>query len=300
MRAQPLESIAGFAALLREHGLAVGIAEQHAVTFAAGMACEGMKPFVAIYSTFLQRAYDQLIHDVAIQNLPVRFVLDRAGFVGADGQTHHGAYDISYLLTIPNMVVAAASDEAELVHMTATAAAYDDGPFAYRFPRGEGVGVDLPSQGVPFEIGKGRVVREGMGVALLSYGSRLQDTLIAAEKLSAKGFNPTVIDARFAKPLDTDLIDQTVRTHEAVVTIEEGSSGGFGAAVLTHLAMSGQLDKGLKIRTLTMSDAFVDHMSPADQLKEAGLDSTSIACTALQLLGMDEAEAVLTISALSA
>lgn len=278
----------------------VGIAEQHAVTFAAGMACEGMKPFVAIYSTFLQRAYDQLIHDVAIQKLPVRFVLDRAGFVGADGQTHHGSFDISYLLTVPDMVVAAASDEAELVHMTATAAAYEDGPFAYRFPRGEGVGVDMPSEGIPMLIGKGRVVREGQAVALLSYGARLKDTLLAAEKLAAKGFNPTLIDARFAKPLDTDLIDRTVQSHEALITIEEGSSGGFGAAVLTHLAMSGQLDKGLKVRTLTMPDQFIDHMSPADQMKEAGLDSNAIACTALQVLGMDEAEAVLTISALSA
>jgi len=278
----------------------VGIAEQHAVTFAAGLACEGMKPFVTIYSTFLQRAYDQVIHDVALQGLPVRFVLDRAGFVGADGQTHHGAYDISYLLTVPGIVVAAPSDEAELMHMTATAAAYDDGPFAYRFPRGDGVGVDMPSEGVPLEIGKGRVVRAGAAIALLSYGARLSDTLDAAEKLSAKGFNPTVIDARFAKPLDTALIDQTVQRHEAILTIEEGSSGGFGAAVLSHLAASGQLDKGVTIRTLTMPDAFIDHMSPADQLAQAGLDSTAIACAALQLMGMDEAEAVLTISALSA
>ncbi|MGB1156265.1 MAG: 1-deoxy-D-xylulose-5-phosphate synthase [Alphaproteobacteria bacterium] len=278
----------------------VGIAEQHAVTFAAGLACEGMKPFVAIYSTFLQRAYDQLIHDVAIQGLPVRFVLDRAGFVGADGQTHHGAYDISYLLTIPGMVVAAPADEAELMHMTATAAAYDAGPFAYRFPRGDGVGVDLPESGVPLEIGKGRVVRKGSAIALLSYGARLKDTLAAAETLAAKGFNPTVIDARFAKPLDTALIDETVASHDALLTIEEGSSGGFGAAVLTHLAEAGHLDRGVKIRTLTMPDAFIDHMSPADQLAAAGLDSASIACKALQLLGMDEAEAVLTISALSA
>lgn len=278
----------------------VGIAEQHAVTFAAGLACEGMKPFVAIYSTFLQRAYDQLIHDVAIQGLPVRFVLDRAGFVGADGQTHHGAYDISYLLTIPGMVVAAPADEAELMHMTATAAAYDAGPFAYRFPRGDGVGVDLPESGVPLEIGKGRVVRKGSAIALLSYGARLKDTLAAAETLAARGFNPTVIDARFAKPLDTALIDETVASHDALLTIEEGSSGGFGAAVLTHLAEAGHLDRGVKIRTLTMPDAFIDHMSPADQLAAAGLDSASIACKALQLLGMDEAEAVLTISALSA
>jgi len=289
-----------FGARFPERTHDVGIAEQHAVTFAAGLACEGMKPFVTIYSTFLQRAYDQVIHDVALQGLPVRFVLDRAGFVGADGQTHHGAYDIAYLLTVPGIVVAAPADEAELVHMTATAAAYDDGPFAYRFPRGDGVGVDLPSQGVPFEIGKGRVVREGTAIALLSYGSRLKDTLAAAEKLSAKGFNPTVVDARFAKPLDTALIDQTVRRHEAILTIEEGSSGGFGAAVLSHLATTGQLDKGVKIRTLTMPDAYIDHMSPADQLAHAGLDSASIACTALQLMGMDEAEAVLTISALSA
>jgi len=289
-----------FGARFPERTHDVGIAEQHAVTFAAGLACEGMKPFVTIYSTFLQRAYDQVIHDVALQGLPVRFVLDRAGFVGADGQTHHGAYDIAYLLTVPGIVVAAPADEAELVHMTATAAAYDDGPFAYRFPRGDGVGVDLPSQGVPLEIGKGRVVREGTAIALLSYGSRLKDTLAAAEKLSAKGFNPTVVDARFAKPLDTALIDQTVRRHEAILTIEEGSSGGFGAAVLSHLATTGQLDKGVKIRTLTMPDAYIDHMSPADQLAHAGLDSASIACTALQLMGMDEAEAVLTISALSA
>ena len=227
-------------------------------------------------------------------------MLYRAGFVGADGQTHHGAYDISYLLTVPGIVVAAPADEAELVHMTATAAAHDDGPFAYRFPRGDGVGVDLPAQGVPMEIGKGRVVQDGVGVALISYGSRLQDTLKAAEKLSAKGFNPTVIDARFAKPLDTALIDDAVRSHEAVLTVEEGSSGGFGAAVLSHLAASGQLDQGVKIRTLTMPDAYIDHMSPADQLAHAGLDSASIACTALQLMGWDEAEAVLTISALSA
>ena len=278
----------------------VGIAEQHAVTFAAGQACEGLKPFVAIYSTFMQRAYDQLIHDVAIQNLPVRFVLDRAGFVGADGQTHHGAFDIASLLTIPGLVVAAPADEAELVHMTATAAAHDDGPFVYRFPRGEGVGTELPAEGVPMPIGKGRVVREGSTVALLSYGTRLNDTLKAADKLAARGFNPTVIDARFAKPLDRDLIDRTVQSHDALLTIEEGASGGFGAAVLTHLADSGALDRGSKIRTLTMPDRFIDHMSPADQLAEAGLDPDTIACRALQLLGMDEAEAVLTISALSA
>ena len=278
----------------------VGIAEQHAVTFAAGQACEGLKPFVAIYSTFMQRAYDQLIHDVAIQNLPVRFVLDRAGYVGADGQTHHGAFDIASLLTVPGLVVAAPADEAELVHMTATAAAHDDGPFVYRFPRGEGVGTELPAEGVPLPIGKGRVVREGSTVALLSYGTRLNDTLEAADKLAARGFNPTVIDARFAKPLDRDLIDRTVQSHDALLTIEEGASGGFGAAVLTHLADSGALDRGFKIRTLTMPDRFIDHMSPADQLAEAGLDPDTIACRALQLLGMDEAEAVLTISALSA
>ncbi|MCA0200629.1 MAG: 1-deoxy-D-xylulose-5-phosphate synthase [Proteobacteria bacterium] len=264
----------------------VGIAEQHAVTFAAGLATEGYKPFCAIYSTFLQRAYDQLVHDVAVQNLPVRFAMDRAGFVGADGATHQGTFDLAYLSCLPNMVIMAASDEAELMHMVATAAAHDSGPIAVRYPRGEGTGVELPERGTPLEIGKGRVVREGSKVALLSLGTRLVECLKAADDLAARGLSTTVVDARFAKPLDATLIERLARTHEVLVTVEEGSSGGFGASVLQHLAKRGLLDHGLKIRTLCIPDEFFEHAKPEDQLQAAGLMAPSIAQTALSALGV--------------
>ncbi|MGE3476847.1 MAG: 1-deoxy-D-xylulose-5-phosphate synthase [Rhodospirillaceae bacterium] len=264
----------------------VGIAEQHAVTFAAGLATEGYKPFCAIYSTFLQRAYDQLIHDVAVQNLPVRFAMDRAGFVGADGATHQGTFDLAYLSCLPNMVIMAAADEAELMHMVATAAAHDTGPIAVRYPRGEGTGVDLPERGTPLEIGKGRVIREGSKVALLSLGTRLAECLKAADDLAARGLSTTVVDARFAKPLDAALIERLARTHEVLVTVEEGSSGGFGAGVLQHLAKGGLLDHGLKIRTLCIPDEFFEHAKPEDQLQAAGLMAPSIAQTALSALGV--------------
>ena len=256
----------------------VGIAEQHAVTFAAGLACEGYKPFCAIYSTFLQRAYDQLVHDVAIQNLPVRFAIDRAGLVGADGATHAGAFDVAYLCTLPNMVVMAASDEAELMHMVATAAAHNTGPIAFRYPRGEGTGVGLPTHGEVLEIGKGRVVREGKDVALLSFGTRLADCLKAADTLAAQGISVTVADARFAKPLDEMLVTQLLKTHAAVLTIEEGSSGGFGAAVLSFASNAGLLDAGsVKLRALTLPDSYQAHDTHAKQLAEAGLDAEHIA-----------------------
>jgi 1-deoxy-D-xylulose-5-phosphate synthase len=254
----------------------VGIAEQHAVTFAGGMAAGGLKPFCAIYSTFLQRGYDQIVHDIALQNLPVRFAIDRAGLVGADGPTHAGSYDVAYLTNLPNMVVMAASDESELVHMVSTAAAYNKGPIAFRYPRGEGIGVDLPKVGVPIEIGRGRVVKKGQRVAILSFGTHLADALIAAEMLKEKGISPTIADARFAKPLDAELIQELALNHELLVTVEEGAKGGFGAHVLHFLAETGNLDKGLKVRTLTLKDEFIDQASPSDMYAAAGLDSISI------------------------
>ncbi|MDR6954548.1 1-deoxy-D-xylulose-5-phosphate synthase [Ancylobacter sp. 3268] len=266
----------------------VGIAEQHAVTFAAGLATEGYKPFCAIYSTFLQRAYDQLVHDVAIQRLPVRFAIDRAGLVGADGATHVGAFDVPMLACLPGVVVMAAADEAELVHMVATAAAYDEGPIAFRYPRGEGVGVERPERGVPLEIGRGRIVREGSKVALLSLGTRLAPCLAAADQLAAFGLSTTVADARFAKPLDRDLILRLAREHEVLVTVEEGAVGGFGSHVLTLLAEAGALERGLKIRTLQLPDRFIDHDTPAAQLREAGLDAEGIVRGVFGALGRAE------------
>jgi len=254
----------------------VGIAEQHAVTFAAGMATEGYKPFVAIYSTFLQRAYDQIVHDVALQNLPVRFAIDRAGLVGQDGATHAGSFDVAYLACLPNMVVMAASDEAELVHMVATARAIDDRPSAFRYPRGAGVGVSLPKEGVPLEIGKGRIVREGTKIALLSFGARLQECVKAAEELEAHGLSTTVADARFAKPLDTKLLTDLAKNHEVLVTIEEGSIGGFSTQVLHELAVTNMLHKGLRIRPMFLPDEFVIHGAPAEQYKVAGLQTEHI------------------------
>ncbi|NNE86494.1 MAG: 1-deoxy-D-xylulose-5-phosphate synthase [Silicimonas sp.] len=263
----------------------VGMAEQHAVTFAAGLAASGLKPFCAIYSTFLQRGYDQVVHDVALQNLPVRFAVDRAGLVGADGATHAGAYDIAYLSNLPGFTVMAAADEAELMHMVATAIAHDTGPIAFRYPRGEGVGVDLPEKGEVLEIGKGRVVREGDQVALLSLGAHLKECLEAAEMLGAQGIEATVADARFAKPLDTDLIDTLAQTHKALITVEEGASGGFGAHVLHQLANSGALDNGLAVRTLNLPDMNIDQASPADMYAAAGLGAENIYNTALKALG---------------
>ncbi|ESR24748.1 1-deoxy-D-xylulose-5-phosphate synthase [Lutibaculum baratangense] len=268
----------------------VGIAEQHGVTFAAGLATEGYKPFCAIYSTFLQRAYDQVVHDVAIQSLPVRFAIDRAGLVGADGPTHAGAYDIAYLSCLPNFVVMAAADEAELMHMVATAAAIDDRPSAFRYPRGEGVGVELPERGTPLQIGKGRIVREGSKVAILSLGARLQECLKAADELAAYGLSTTVADARFAKPIDTDLIRRLAHNHEVLVTIEEGSVGGFGAHVLEFLAADGALDEGLKVRTMTLPDTFLDQDAPKAMYKTAGLDADGIVSRVMSALGRDHAE----------
>jgi len=264
----------------------VGIAEQHAVTFAAGLASEGLKPFVAIYSTFLQRAYDQVVHDVAIQKLPVRFALDRAGLVGADGPTHAGAYDLAYLGCLPELVIMAAADEAELVHMVATQVQIDDRPSALRYPRGEGVGVALPAAGVALEIGKGRILREGSKVALLSLGTRLAECLKAAEALEARGLSTSVADARFAKPIDRELVLRLAREHEVLITVEEGASGGFAALVLQLLATEGVLDAGLKIRPMTLPDRFVEHDSPAKQYEEAGLDAKSIVATAVTALGV--------------
>jgi 1-deoxy-D-xylulose-5-phosphate synthase len=263
----------------------VGIAEQHAVTFAAGLTCEGYKPFATIYSTFLQRAYDQVVHDVAIQKLPVRFALDRAGLVGADGATHAGSYDTAYLCCLPDFVVMAASDELELMHMVATAAAIDDRPSAFRYPRGEGVGVELPAKGTPLEIGRGRIVREGGKIAILNFGARLQECLKAADDLAAKGLSTTVADARFAKPLDTALVDRLVHGHEVLITIEEGAVGGFAAQVMQYLAMAGAFDRGLKIRPMTLPDRFIDHASPTRQYEWAGLNARHIVATALQALG---------------
>ena len=263
----------------------VGIAEQHAVTFAAGLASEGFKPFCAIYSTFLQRGYDQVVHDVAIQKLPVRFALDRAGLVGADGPTHAGAFDIAYLACLPNMTVMAAADEAELVHMVATAAAHDSGPIALRYPRGEGVGVDLPEHGEPLPIGKGRVLREGSRIAILSLGARLGEALKAADELAARGLSTTVADARFAKPLDRELILRLATTHKLLITVEEGAAGGFGAHVLTLLSEAGALDNGLKVRTMTLPDKFQDHDKPERMYAAAGLDAKGIVAKAVAALG---------------
>jgi 1-deoxy-D-xylulose-5-phosphate synthase len=272
-------------AVFPERVFDVGIAEQHAVTFAAGLATEGYRPFCAIYSTFLQRGYDQLVHDVAIQNLPVRFALDRAGLVGADGATHAGAFDIAYLSCLPNMTVMAASDEAELVHMVATAAVHDSGPIALRYPRGEGVGVDLPKQGEVLPIGKGRVVREGSRIAILSLGTRLGEALNAAEELAARGLSTTVADARFAKPLDRELILRLAATHKLLITIEEGAAGGFGAHVLTLLSDAGALEHGLKVRTMTLPDKFQDHDKPERMYAAAGLDAKAIVAKAIAALG---------------
>lgn len=270
----------------------VGIAEQHAVTFAAGLATEGYKPFCAIYSTFLQRAYDQIVHDVAIQRLPVRFAIDRAGLVGADGATHVGAFDVPMLATLPGMVVMAAADEAELVHMVATAAAFDQGPIAFRYPRGEGVGVERPARGTPLEIGRGRVVREGSKIALLSLGTRLAACLGAADQLAGFGLSTTVADARFAKPIDRDLVLRLAREHEVLVVVEEGAAGGFGSHVLTLLAEAGALDRGLKVRTLALPDRFIEQDSPASQMHEAGLNAEGIVRGVFNALGREEEAAL--------
>ncbi len=269
----------------------VGIAEQHAVTFAAGLATEGMKPFCAIYSTFLQRAYDQIVHDVAIQRLPVRFAIDRAGLVGADGPTHAGSYDVTYLATLPDFVVMAAADEADLERMVATAVVINDRPSAIRYPRGEGTGVARSNAPEPLEIGRGRVLREGSRIALLSLGGRLQEALAAAEELSARGLSTTVADARFAKPLDTDLIRRLVRNHEVLITLEEGAVGGFAAHVLQYLATSGLLDQGLKVRPMTLPDRFIEHDTPQRQYADAGLDAKAIVATALAALGQASTQA---------
>ncbi len=263
----------------------VGIAEQHAVTFAAGLATEGFKPFCAIYSTFLQRGYDQVVHDVALQSLPVRFAIDRAGLVGADGPTHAGSFDVAYLGILPDMVIMAAADEADLVHMVATARAYDEGPIAFRYPRGEGVGCEMPKVGVPLEIGKGRIVREGTRVALLSLGTRLAECLLAAEELGARGLSTTVADARFAKPLDTALIDRLAREHEVLITVEEGSVGGFGSFVMHHLADTGALDTGLRVRSMVLPDTWLDHDKPDRMYAKAGLDAKGIVAKVLGALG---------------
>ncbi|MEO0765108.1 MAG: 1-deoxy-D-xylulose-5-phosphate synthase [Pseudomonadota bacterium] len=264
----------------------VGIAEQHGVTFSAALAAGGMKPFCAMYSTFLQRGYDQVVHDVAIQRLPVRFAIDRAGLVGADGATHAGAFDVAYLSNLPGFVVMAAADEAELAHMVATAAAHDDGPIAFRFPRGEGTGVELPERGAPIEIGKGRMIRKGKGVAILSFGTRLTEVEKAAENLSAKGITPTVADARFAKPLDRDLILELATTHDALITIEEGAVGGFGSHVAQLLADEGVFDHGLKFRSMVLPDTFIDQASPADMYAVAGMNAEQIEAKVLSVLGV--------------
>jgi 1-deoxy-D-xylulose-5-phosphate synthase len=285
-----------FGATFPTRAFDVGIAEQHAVTFAAGLAAQGMRPFCAIYSTFLQRAYDQVVHDVAIQNLPVRFAIDRAGLVGADGATHAGSFDVTYLASLPNFVVMAAADEAELVHMTHTAACHDSGPIAFRYPRGNGVGVPLPEVPQRLEIGKGRIVREGSKVALLSLGTRLAEALKAADQLEAKGLSTTVADLRFAKPLDEEMIRKLMATHEVVVTIEEGAIGGLGAHVLTMASDEGLTDAGLKIRTMRLPDVFQDHDSPDKQYDAAGLNAPQIVDTVLKALrhnsaGVSEARA---------
>jgi 1-deoxy-D-xylulose-5-phosphate synthase len=267
----------------------VGIAEQHAVTFAAGLASEGMKPFAAIYSTFLQRAYDQVVHDVAIQRLPVRFAIDRAGLVGADGPTHAGAFDVTYLGCLPGFVIMAASDEAELVHMVATQAQIDDRPSALRYPRGEGVGVTMPEFGIPLEIGKGRIVRQGSKIALLSLGTRLAECLDAADQLTTFGLSTTVADARFAKPLDGQLIRDLARNHEVLVTVEEGAVGGFGSHVLWFLAEEGLLGRGLQVRTKVLPDTFIEHGKPEAMYEAAGLNASGIVETVFQALGRADA-----------
>ena len=277
-----------FAQQFPQRSFDVGIAEQHAVTFAAGLATEGLKPFVAIYSTFLQRAYDQVVHDVAIQGLPVRFAIDRAGLVGADGATHAGAFDLAYLCCLPGFIIMAAADEAELVHMIATARDINDAPSAIRYPRGEGVGVELPDHGTPLPIGKGRLLRKGSTVAILSLGSRLKDCLLAAEQLAALGLSTTVADARFAKPLDTELIKQMAQDHELLIILEEGSVGGFSSQVLHFLALEGLLDGGLKVRPMTLPDIFIDHASSDEQYKIAQLDSASIIDVVVKTLGNSE------------
>jgi 1-deoxy-D-xylulose-5-phosphate synthase len=264
----------------------VGIAEQHGVTFAAALAAGGMKPFCTMYSTFLQRGYDQVVHDVALQRLPVRFAIDRAGLVGADGATHAGAFDIAFLANLPDFVVMAAADEAELAHMVATAAAYDDGPIAFRFPRGEGNGVDLPERGSPLKIGKGRIIKEGSKVALLSFGTRLGEVEKAAEKLAEKGITPTIADARFAKPLDRDLILSLAENHDAMITIEEGAIGGFGSHVSQLLADEGVFDRGFKYRSMVLPDAFIDHANPSDMYAAAGLNADDIESKVLDVLGI--------------
>jgi len=265
----------------------VGIAEQHAVTFAAGMACEGLKPFAAIYSSFMQRAYDQIVHDVVLQKLPVRFALDRAGLVGADGATHAGIFDIAYLTCLPGVIVMAAADEAELKHMVATSRAIDDAPSAFRYPRGSAVGVEMPERGVPLEIGKGRLISEGNKIALLSLGSRLQEAMRAAEDLRSLGLSTSVADARFAKPIDTELVTRLAQEHEVLIIIEEGSMGGFGAHVLEYLAESGALDKGLKVRTMGIPDFFIPHGTPDQQSEMAGLTARHIVAKALTALGAE-------------
>ena len=275
-----------FAARFPRRCFDVGIAEQHAVTFSAGLAAGGMKPFCTLYSTFLQRGYDQIVHDVAIQRLPVRFAIDRAGLVGADGATHAGSFDVAFLANLPGFVVMAAADEAELVHMVATAVAHNDGPIAFRYPRGEGTGVDMPARGVPLEIGRGRVVREGARVAILSFGTRLPAVLKAAESLTARGLPPTVADARFAKPLDRDLILNLARNHEALITIEEGAIGGFGSHVAQLLAEEGVFDGGLKFRSMVLPDTFIDQASPEAMYRVAGMEAAQIEAKVLGVLGV--------------
>ena len=270
----------------------VGIAEQHGVTFSAALAAGGMKPFCAMYSTFLQRGYDQVVHDVALQNLPVRFAIDRAGLVGADGPTHAGSFDIAFLSNLPNMVVMAAADEAELVHMVATAVDYSDGPIAFRYPRGNGVGCDLPLTGKPLEIGKGRIVATGNSIALLSFGTRLSEVLKASESLKLKGIEPTIVDARFAKPLDEKLIISLVESHEAIITIEEGSIGGFGSHVQQFLSKNSVFDKGFKFRSMVLPDVFIDQSSPEDMYQQAGLNASDIEGLVLSLLGLESLKRV--------
>ena len=264
----------------------VAIAEQHGVTFSAALAAGGMKPFCTMYSTFLQRGYDQVVHDVAIQRLPVRFAIDRAGLVGADGATHAGAFDVAYLANLPGLTVMAAADEAELVHMVATAVAHDEGPIAFRFPRGEGVGVEMPEKGIPLEIGKGRMIREGKGVAILSFGTRLKEVEDACDALAAKGITPSIADARFAKPLDRDLILQLAQDHESLITIEEGVVGGFGSHVAQLLAEEGVFDTGLKYRSMVLPDIFIDQSSPRDMYTVAKLNAEDIEAKVLDTLGI--------------
>ncbi len=278
-----------FGKLFPDRMFDVGIAEQHAVTFAAGMATEGLKPYCAIYSTFLQRAYDQVVHDVAIQSLPVRFGIDRAGLVGADGATHAGSFDLAYLGCLPGFVIMAPSDELELMHMVATSAIIDDRPSAIRYPRGEGLGLALPPRGTVLDIGRGRLMREGSKIAILSLGTRLADSLKAADELAARGLSTTVADARFAKPFDVAMVEQLARHHAVLVIVEEGSIGGFGAAILQHLAKRGLLDGGVRVRSMTLPDKFIDHNSPAAQMIEAGLGAMDIVATAMGALGRDDA-----------